>query len=330
MVKAFAVLCPPICCGFIIFVICAVALSFKSLEQGRFALNLGWYSQAVSEEVFNTPGLRMVSMGNSLIEYPSTFQYIYFTSGDWNRSEGDADEAEALGEIRRPHINARTQDGLNVQVELSFQWKLNPSALIALHGILRDTTYADNYRYTFVRLARSSVIESCANFTADKYFTNRTYIKTAILEHLVKMFKQPENGLSVTIQGAQLQQVLLPPEYNEEIVLTTEQKQAVEVATAERVRETTKRQTAMLVERQAVEIAVLNARASRNATLRLNQAEVDQIRIYQSEQALANAQILQAFINDGSPFDRLFGIMEVRAMTAHSQDRVIFNFASAR
>jgi len=60
-----------------------------------------------------------------------------------------------------------------------------------------------------------------------------------------------------------------------------------------------------------------------------NDAEVEQLLIFQERQALANSAILQQFENDtetlDAPFMRLLELMEIRALTDHTQENLMFN-----
>eukprot|EP00747_Dinoflagellata_sp_TGD_P128416 gnl/TRDRNA2_/TRDRNA2_174530_c1_seq14.p1 gnl/TRDRNA2_/TRDRNA2_174530_c1~~gnl/TRDRNA2_/TRDRNA2_174530_c1_seq14.p1 ORF type:complete len:258 (+),score=34.40 gnl/TRDRNA2_/TRDRNA2_174530_c1_seq14:117-890(+) len=227
--KLFPTCCCGWCCATLIFTVIALPLSFKSMEQGFYALHLDWTTQKISEDVVAEPGMHMVGIGNMLVEYPSTFQMMYFIDasklpGGWNPEDGEI--------LERP-VHARTSDGLRVIVSLSFQWKLEPDALIPLYAILGN----EMYRHQFVRMARSTIVEACTHFAADSFFTNRTIITALIWEYLAKQWRLPQKGLSASIQGVQLREVDLPEEFNAEIVATQEQMQEVEVAIADRDKE---------------------------------------------------------------------------------------------
>jgi len=70
-------ICSFSCCA-LIFGIIALPFSFKSLPQVKYALQLNWHTQEISDEVVTEPGLYFVGLGNMLVEFPSTFQTMYF------------------------------------------------------------------------------------------------------------------------------------------------------------------------------------------------------------------------------------------------------------
>merc|ERR1719424_1248145 len=97
-------------------------------------------------------------------------------------------EDEEHPSIKRGPLRARSSDGLEMLVSVSFQWQLNSQSLKPLYDILGGGTLEESlYRDEFVRFARAAVIESCANFAADRFFTNRTTITLDMLEKVKKI-----------------------------------------------------------------------------------------------------------------------------------------------
>eukprot|EP00747_Dinoflagellata_sp_TGD_P208889 gnl/TRDRNA2_/TRDRNA2_82329_c0_seq1.p1 gnl/TRDRNA2_/TRDRNA2_82329_c0~~gnl/TRDRNA2_/TRDRNA2_82329_c0_seq1.p1 ORF type:complete len:326 (-),score=73.28 gnl/TRDRNA2_/TRDRNA2_82329_c0_seq1:43-1020(-) len=312
--KVVPVCCCGFCCAALIFTVIALPLSFKSLEQGSYALQLGWHSQKISDEVVTSPGMHMVGLGNMLIEFPSTFEMMIF----WGGRPGWKPEREG---IERGPIHARTSDGLPVTVSVSFQWKLEPMALIPLYKILGD----EDYKAQFVRLARKTIVEACSHFPADMYFTNRTQITATMWELLSLTWNQPEKGLQASIQGLQLREVDLPAEFDGEIIATQELMQEVEVAQAEREKERIAFETATMVAQQEVQELLQGAIAKAEKIRLENEAVVNQIIVFQTEQAQANAKILQSFQHAHEPYKELFNMMKVRALSAHQDDKMLIS-----
>jgi len=307
------------CCFWLIFAVVAVILSIVSMEQGKYAVQLIWLTQRVLDEPVTEAGLKFVGLGNALLEYPSTFQTMYFTTT--TQGVQATGSANAFPPIVKPPIRARSSDGLEMYVTVSFQWKLEAQALISLYKLLDEERYQD----AFVRFARAAIINTCSYFPADMYFTNRTIITARMLEDLERNFQLPDKGLQCTIQGLQLQDVDLPDEFDVEIANTQTQLQELEVAYAERVEKEVAMQTELLVSQQQVLGRLETQRGQARGYLELNDAEVDQQLIFQQRQAAANNEILQIFQSDAQPFDRLFDIMEIRMLEDHTDDNLMFN-----
>jgi len=305
----------------VIFTVVALPLSLKSLEQGKYALKLNWASQKISEEVHTEPGMFMVGLGNMLIEYPSTFQNMYFVD-DGRIGTGSDDD------IKKKAIRARSADGLEMRVSVSFQWKLEPSALKPLYKILGGGAHEQSlYRDEFVRFARAALVESCSLFTADMYFTNRTTITVKMFELVEDAFNHTDKGMRLSIKGLQLREVTLPKAFDDEIIKTQEQMQEVEVALAERNEQIIAMQRDLAVMEQTVLRIVEEARGTAAETLKINQADVDQKIVLSEKNAIANAKILEQLDNrtGSKPYERLFEIMQVSAVDNHASNSLVMD-----
>lgn len=308
-------------CAGLLFAIIAIPMSFRSLAQGKWALELNWHTQEIKDTVHTEPGLYFLGLGNMFVEYPSTFQTMYFV-----RDLRVEEEDEEHPSIKRGPARARSSDGLEMQVSFSFQWQLKPSSLRPLYDILGGGTLEESlYRDEFVRFARAAVVESCAKFRADQFFTNRTLITEDMFVRVRENFKKPERGMDMTIQGLQLREVDLPDAFDEEIIRTQEQMQEVEVALAEREEQKITMQKELMVAEQKVKQLRQASLGVAEKTRIENEAVVKQMLVYQQKQANANKDILSKFTNDPAPFSRLFELMEIRALNNHNDSRLLIN-----
>eukprot|EP00927_Polykrikos_kofoidii_P063447 TRINITY_DN58262_c0_g1_i1.p1 TRINITY_DN58262_c0_g1~~TRINITY_DN58262_c0_g1_i1.p1 ORF type:complete len:355 (+),score=55.57 TRINITY_DN58262_c0_g1_i1:107-1066(+) len=313
-IRVLPACCCTCCCLWSIFTFVALLVSFISLEQGQFALHLNWTTQKIAADVLTDPGMKFVGLGNMLKTFPSTFQTMYFVA-DGKGTGGDA------GEVKRGPVKTRSQDGLEMSVSVSFQWKLDASSLHGLYTILGDSLYKDE----FVRFARGAIVKSCADFPADMFFTNRTLITQNMLDNMIAAFNRPDQNLRVGIKGLQLREVDLPDAFDDEIGRTQEEMQEVEVAAAQRLELQIEMDQKIIEAEEKVNKLVLEGQADANALLSVNRAEVDQIINWQKQQAQANSAILKVFEDDNDPFARLFEIMEIWAMNQHDTDNLVVN-----
>lgn len=313
--KAFGCLC---CVFWTIFAGASISMSLKSLEQGKYAVELRWATQQINPVPIQVPGLKFVGLGNELLEYPSTFQTMYFTA---NTAGVQATDKGSFKPILRGPIRARSADGLEMYVTVSFQWKLQPSALVKLYNILGEEMYRDE----FVRFARSAIVKTCSNYSADMYFTNRTTITNSMLDALSDNFNASSKGLEAQIKGLQLQEVDLPDGFDSEITNTQAAMQEVEVAEAERVEKVVSMSTELLVATQAVNELMEKARGEAESVRLSNEADVRQLLIFQKKQALANLEILKLFSAEEDPFGKLFEFMEIGAVDAHDTSNIMID-----
>jgi len=320
-VKVVPVCLASICCSALFFGVIALPLSFKSLAQGKYALELNWGSQHIFDDVKVEPGIYYLGFGNMFVEFPSTFQTMYFIRDTKGIVEDDEHPS-----IQRGPLNARSSDGLEMVVSISFQWQLKEGSLRPLYDILGGGTIEESlYRDEFVRFARAAIVESCANFAADRFFTNRTLITDDMLDKVIQAFTRPDLGMRLDIKGLQLREVDLPDAFDEEIIKTQEQMQEVEVAMAERGEKKIKMQKELMVAEQRVLQIKQESLAHAEETRLSNEAIVKQMLIYQQKQANANAEILGKFTMDADPYGRLFELMEIRALNSHNVTRLMVN-----
>lgn len=323
--KVVPLCCLSLCCCATIFGIIALPLSYKSLEQGRYALELSWTTQKISDHVLSDPGIYLVGLGNMLVEYPSTYQTMYFVN-DARGITNDEEMEDVHLDIKKGPIYARSKDGLEMVVSTSFQYQMQADSLGPLYDILGGGDIEEAfYRAEFVRFARAAIVESCANFGAAEFFVNRSFITQDMLKHVRKAFERPNIGLGLTITGLQLREVDLPDKFDSELVKTQEQMQEVLVALAERQERKIMKEKDKMVALKRKEQIREEALGIANKTLIENAAIVKQNVFFARQVALAHADILAQFTNDTDPYQRLFEVMEVRALTSHNNSKVLVN-----
>lgn len=330
-IKVVPVCCCGLVCFWAIFGIIALPLSFKSLEQGKYGLGLSWHTQKVDDEPVIEPGMYFVGLGNMLIEYPSTFQTMYFVADTRGITKDEDGEEDQTTPIKRGPLRARSADGLEMIVSVSFQWQLEAKYLKPLYDILGGTTVGDVteclYRDEFVRFARAAIVESCAKFAADSFFTNRTLITSDMLQMVRENFHKADKGMHLTIKGLQLREVDLPNAFDEEIVKTQEQMQEVEVALAEREEQEISMQRDLAVMKQTVLKMVEESRGTAGDTIRVNAATVEQVLVLEEKNAIANAKILEQLDNStgSDPYGKLMEIMQVGAIQNHNYNNLVMS-----
>jgi hypothetical protein len=317
--------CLCLCCCATVFGVIALPLSYKSLEQGRYALELSWTTQKIADGVLSEPGIYLVGLGNMLVEYPSTYQTMYFVRDSRGITDTE-DMPEVHHDIKKGPIYTRSKDGLEMVVSASFQYQMQPNSLHPLYDILGGGELEDAYyRAEFVRFARAAIVESCANFGAAEFFVNRSYITQNMLYYVRKAFERPDIGLGLTITGLQLREVDLPDAFDRELVRTQEELQETLVAYAERQEQQIIMSKNLMVAQEELKQTEQEALGIAGKTLVENEAIVKQILIYAKKQAESNQEVLAQFVNDSDPYRRLFEVMEMRALVAHNKSKMLMN-----
>ncbi|MCQ2819670.1 MAG: hypothetical protein MJ252_20590 [archaeon] len=151
------------CCGMVIIIaligfgcLAMVGLGIHSLEATQYGLDYSWISKTVDNKTYDS-GLRFLGFIHSYIQFPKTVQTIEFSNDTM---------------ANRKPIESRTSDGLEVILEISFQYVLQPENLYKLY-----TKYGLAYHQVFQNIAIDVLTEEATKFTAYEFFWDRGRIK---------------------------------------------------------------------------------------------------------------------------------------------------------
>ncbi len=101
--------------------------------------------------------MQWLGIGHSFIKFPRNVQTIEFSK------ERNAD---------RGSIESRTEDGLEVVIEISFQFALQPENLYKLYR-----KFGTKYKTVFQNIAIDTLSRETAKYTAYEFFWDRRSIK---------------------------------------------------------------------------------------------------------------------------------------------------------
>jgi hypothetical protein len=83
-------------------------MMINTLEYNQVGLNYSGIFSSVAKESYN-PGIHVLGLGHYFLPYPTTLQTLEFSHG----KKADL-----------PTISCRTEDGLSLNLEISFQYEL--------------------------------------------------------------------------------------------------------------------------------------------------------------------------------------------------------------
>jgi len=297
------------CCVFVIFFIVFMATSFSKVEQGEWCLKYNWWSESVDRTAKTQPGVIMVGMGNSLIRFPSVQKYVYFRKfdGTMTRTKGDAFE---------PPIACRTKDGLTVQLELEFTYKLLAPNLYDLYML----TGPSGYIMPLVHVSNGVIDNLATTFTAREFYGNRTLVATQFKDALAQTLR---TDLFIELQNLMLQPAHFPKNYSSSISKTQAQRQDIEVAEQEKKTIVIQKQTQL---QQATELAkrsVIQAEGEAQKVTLDNAASVAQFRYRQQKEAEGYAQAMAYFTqsNAGTAIEDFLNYLKVKALKEHDANK---------
>jgi len=184
-------------------------LGFSSLEATELGLDYSWISKTVDPHMREN-GLYFLGIGHSFFKFPKNVQTKEF-SKERNANRGP--------------IQSRTSDGLEVVLEISFQYVLQPENLYNLF-----MTFGTHYHGIFSNIAIDLLTEEATRYTAYDFFMDRGKIKDDFQAQLNKIFSKVCYS---NIQFLQLRSVDLPSLFEQSIQESEVRKQDIQKAYAE-------------------------------------------------------------------------------------------------
>ena len=252
-------ICSCTCCiGFLL-----ILFGFSSLEATELGLNYSWISKTISPEVKEN-GLYFIGIGHSFIKFPKTVQTIEFS-----------EEKTA----NRGPIESRTSDGLEVTLEISFQYILQPDKLYDLYN-----TYGPKYDNVFQNIAINILTEEATKYTAYNFFMDRGKIKDDFQYELNLQF---DKICFSNIQFLQLRSVNLPNLFEQSIQESEVKKQDIQKAQAEQNKVKIEIDTKIKAAEYQKNVIINKAEGEAQAIIKQNEAYVDALLKTQNTQTQA-------------------------------------------
>jgi len=179
-----------VCVGMVLFCM----MSFTTLAPTEMAVKYNWLLQSVANEPVTDPGLKFVTPFVNLWKYPKKVLTLQYSNEN--------------GQL----LDARTKDGLPLNLGVSFQYQLNPGRLVDLYK-----TYEHNYEDYFrvYRLFATHIItETATNYEAHEYLTNKAKIAAEMNRNLNDFFSE---HLFATVDMVQIMEDTLPQKFTDAI-----------------------------------------------------------------------------------------------------------------
>mmetsp|Transcript_144950 Transcript_144950/g.351965 ORF Transcript_144950/g.351965 Transcript_144950/m.351965 type:complete len:327 (-) Transcript_144950:33-1013(-) len=253
-----------VCCGLIFFIVSLFlfAFSFDTLSATEMGLmydaNLCRLDTSVVYNAERNQGGRWwTGLGVNFITFPKEVQVVKFNT------ETDAD---------MPSIQSKTQDGADVDMGISFQFRLlrdadNLSKLYLKFGV--DEFGEPDYKRFVHRYARQVTRDVLSEYKVTELWEKRREVGT----QLEAVLSTELTKRHCELIGFQLLNLDVPADLKEAIVTTTVAFQGIEKAEFELAQEEVQARTRRLVAEQAATITVLNANGTAAAFLLDTEAE---------------------------------------------------------
>jgi len=270
-------------------------VSFDTLEYQEIGLNYSWISERVEPKTY--PGGRyFLGVGNHFIKFPMV-KSVFFLDDLTENTHG-------------PALQSRTKDGLNVRLEVSFQYRLQANDLYKLYN-----TLGSGYEQIFVRIAIEQLTTAATMHNAHYFFTNRSTISQEMHQMLDTHFQS--HGFA-EVPFFQLRTVHLPDKFEEAIKETQVKQQDIQIATLEQQTLRVKFQTRVLQAQQEVLVMHNDAEAEAQSILAQNDAYCKQYELTQNLQSDALKSIKQSA---GWNSTQLLEYLRIRAVRDHPSEK---------
>jgi hypothetical protein len=173
-------------------------------------LNYSSYFKSVENKTYES-GFHFIGLGHDFISYDVNVKTYEFSNSP---------------RATLPTIQCRTQDGLAVALEISFQFRVLANSIYEIY-----TEYGADMKPVLLRMAIDSISETATEFSAFDFFTKRTLISDTMKQRLdarlrVDMYTQ--------VVFFQLRSIDLPDDYELALQLTEVTKQDILKAEAEK------------------------------------------------------------------------------------------------
>jgi regulator of protease activity HflC (stomatin/prohibitin superfamily) len=214
--------------------------------------------------------------------------------------------------INGPALQSRTQDGLTVNIEVSFQYKLKEDGLYDMYQ-----TFGEDFNLIFLRMAIEQLTTATTKHDAHDFFTNRTGLSTEMHKALDAHFRSHAHA---EVPFFQLRTVKLPKDFEDSIQDTQVKEQEIKVAKAQQDQNRISYETTLLQAGQQVKVLNQQAEGEAASIHAQNDAYCRQYKLTQTLQAKALTQVAHA--STWSPTE-LLEYLRIRAVREHPSEKTM-------
>eukprot|EP01006_Ploeotia_vitrea_P056886 TRINITY_DN68134_c4_g9_i1.p1 TRINITY_DN68134_c4_g9~~TRINITY_DN68134_c4_g9_i1.p1 ORF type:complete len:310 (+),score=16.06 TRINITY_DN68134_c4_g9_i1:82-1011(+) len=241
-----------LCIGILLMVI-LIPISFHYVERNRWAFKKNSITNDVDTSKVYSNGRYFWGIGRTSVTFPSTFQHVEFTG--------------------KRGLSVFTEAGLELLIDMSFQYRLQPDTLAQLFQ-----TYGLTYASQIENIARAALRNEAPRFDIDQYITDRSTVVKAL--HLGLQVALAEIWVDVPESKFQLRRVVLPEQVRDKFLNTFVQKEIN--------KEKGQKQRADLIRKETEKMEQV---IRGNITIITNRADATATRMVEEERATSAARL---------------------------------------
>lgn len=280
----------------VIAILVLIFTSFRTLEVNEIGLDYSGITKTVDKQLY-TSGIHFLGVGHSFIKYPTTVQTYEFSKSQGSDS---------------PNIRSRTKDGLEVELEISFQYLYISTQLYNMY-----MTYADQNKTPCKKIAIDILTDVATQYVASQFFFAKEKISASMQQALNQTFAQ---YCYATVDYFQLKSIDLPDKYEVAIQETEVKRQDIHKAEAEKSKMTIELETKIKQAEIASNININKAQGQASVLVQSNAATAESFYKIQQQQATALAQVKRTL---GLSNDQLIAYLRAKLLKEYPEDKMI-------
>lgn len=288
--------------GFLtIFIILAslfVFFGFGTIGATEVGLKKNRITQKVDTKIYHT-GFHFIDPFNGFIKYPTTVQEVTFFQ-----------DTGEVGTASGP-LNSRTQDGLNVHIQLAFHFRVKPENIYDIY-----MTFKKSYLGPITGQARTTLRDIAGEYLAVEFFYNRSLIG----DNMWLALEEAVQPYYVDVVFFQLREIDLPDQFEDALRNVQIARQEFEIAQYEQQAALVRAQTEIYLAEADATMKIITAEADAEAFLIDINAKAEAINITLTAQKEALYGLAQGL---GLNSTELLAYLWIQAILEHDSSWLI-------
>lgn len=140
----------------VLVTIILIACSLSVLSYNEVGLNYSNWFKTVEDKTYEH-GIQFIGLGHSFQRYDIKLSTIEFSKAN---------------DATLPMIKCRTRDGLELDMEVSLQYRVDPKSIFKIY-----TSYGLQEKAILLRVIIDIISDTSTKFTANDFFTKRSQIQ---------------------------------------------------------------------------------------------------------------------------------------------------------
>lgn len=140
-----------------------IACSLSVLSYNEVGLNYSSWFKTIEDKTYSH-GIQFIGLGHSFQRYDIKVNTIEFSQAP---------------DSTMPMIKCRTKDGLELDLEISLQYRVDPGSIYNIY-----MSYGNQEKAILTRIVLDVISDSATEYTSNEFFTKRSEIQQKMMEDL--------------------------------------------------------------------------------------------------------------------------------------------------